>query len=53
MMFKLHTQKSLQFLAISKKVFKINDLTRWENLFQFYAIFKSKCSKNPYVCGGK
>jgi hypothetical protein len=37
----------------SKKVFKINDLTRWENLFQFYAIFESKCSKNPYVCGGK
>jgi hypothetical protein len=53
MMFKLHTQKSLQFLAIFKKVFKINDLTRWENKFSFYAIFESKCSKNPYVCGGK
>ena len=53
MMFKLHTQKSLQFLAMCKKVFKINDLTRWENLFQFYVIFESKCSKNPYVCGGK
>jgi len=53
MMFKLHTQKLAYSLGFSKKVFKINDLTRWENLFQFYAIFESKCSKNPYVCGGK
>ncbi len=53
MRFKLYTQKSLNLLAIYKKVFKNNDLTKWENLFQFYAIFESKCSKNPYVCGGK
>ena len=53
MRFKLYTQKSLNLLAISKKVFKNNDLTKWENLFSFYAIFESKCSKNPYVCGGK
>ena len=49
MLFYLHMQKSLNLLAISKKVFKNNDLTKWENLFQFYAIFESKCSKNPYV----
>ena len=49
MRFKLYTQKSLNLLAISKKVFKNNDLTKWENLFSFYAIFESKCSKNPYV----
>ena len=36
-------------LCISKKVFKNNDLTKWENLFSFYDIFESKCSKNPYV----
>ena len=49
MLFYLYTQKSLILLAVPKKVFKINDLTKWENLFQFYAIFESKCSKNPYV----
>jgi hypothetical protein len=43
----------LILLAISKKVFKNNDLTKWENKFSFYAIFEGKCSKNPYVCGGK
>jgi hypothetical protein len=53
MRFKLYTQKSLNLLAIYKKVFKNNDLTKWENLFQFYAIFESKQSNNPYVCGGK
>ena len=49
MRFKLYTQKSLILLAVPKKMFKNNDLTKWENLFQFYAIFESKCSKNPYV----
>ena len=49
MLFYLYTQKSLILLAVPKKMFKNNDLTKWENLFQFYAIFESKCSKNPYV----
>ena len=49
MLFYLYTQKSLILLAVPKKMFKNNDLTKWENKFSFYAIFESKCLKNPYV----